>query len=217
MKLDKDSFDVIIGMTVLMVGLISVVLLFIHNRFVSWPLAGLFFLFLLFVIWFHRVPSRESKGNENSVLAVADGKVVIVEKAFEKEFLKKECIQVSIYMNFFDVHANFWPISGEVSYCKYHPGKYLLAFKPKAAEENEHYSTCLHNEYGDVFYKQIAGTFARRIVSYSKEGLEVEQGKQMGIIKFGSRIDMFLPLDADIKVKVGDLTRACETLIAEFN
>ena len=207
----------IIGMTVLMVGLISVVLLFIHNRFVSWPLAGLFFLFLLFVIWFHRVPSRESKGNENSVLAVADGKVVIVEKAFEKEFLKKECIQVSIYMNFFDVHANFWPISGEVSYCKYHPGKYLLAFKPKAAEENEHYSTCLHNEYGDVFYKQIAGTFARRIVSYSKEGLEVEQGKQMGIIKFGSRIDMFLPLDADIKVKVGDLTRACETLIAEFN
>ena len=217
MKLDKDSFDVIIGMTVLMVGLISVVLLFIHNRFVSWPLAGLFFLFLLFVIWFHRVPSRESKGNENSVLAVADGKVVIVEKAFEKEFLKKECIQVSIYMNFFDVHANFWPISGEVSYCKYHPGKYLLAFKPKAAEENEHYSTCLHNKYGDVFYKQIAGTFARRIVSYSKEGLEVEQGKQMGIIKFGSRIDMFLPLDADIKVKVGDLTRACETLIAEFN
>ena len=217
MKLDKDSFDVIIGMTVLMVGLISVVLLFIHNRFVSWPLAGLFFLFLLFVIWFHRVPSRESKGNENSVLAVADGKVVIVEKAFEKEFLKKECIQVSIYMNFFDVHANFWPISGAVSYCKYHPGKYLLAFKPKAAEENEHYSTCLHNEYGDVFYKQIAGTFARRIVSYSKEGLEVEQGKQMGIIKFGSRIDMFLPLDADITAKVGDLTRACETLIAEFN
>ena len=217
MKLDKDSFDVIIGMTVLMVGLISVVLLFIHNRFVSWPLAGLFFLFLLFVIWFHRVPSRESKGNVNSVLAVADGKVVIVEKAFEKEFLKKECIQVSIYMNFFDVHANFWPISGEVSYCKYHPGKYLLAFKPKAAEENEHYSTCLHNEYGDVFYKQIAGTFARRIVSYSKEGLEVERGKQMGIIKFGSRIDMFLPLDADIKVKVGDLTRACETVIAEFD
>ena len=142
---------------------------------------------------------------------------MIVEKAFEKEFLKKECIQVSIYMNFFDVHANFWPVSGEVSYCKYHPGKYLLAFKPKAAEENEHFSTCLHNAYGDVFYKQIAGTFARRIVSYSKEGLEVERGKQMGIIKFGSRIDMFLPLDADVKVKVGDLTRACETVIAEFN
>ena len=171
----------------------------------------MFFLFLLFVIWFHRVPSRTAKGDEKSVLAVADGKVVIVEKAFEKEFLKKECIQVSIYMNFFDVHAN------EVSYCKYHPGKYLLAFKPKAAEENEHFSTCLHNEYGDVFYKQIAGTFARRIVSYSKEGLEVERGKQMGIIKFGSRIDMFLPLDADVKVKVGDLTRACETVIAEFN
>ena len=202
MKLDKDSFDVIIGMTVLMVGLISVILFFIHNRYISWPLAGLFFLFLLFVIWFHRVPSRTAKGDEKSVLAVADGKVVIVEKAFEKEFLKKECIQVSIYMNFFDVHANFW---------------YLLAFKPKAAEENEHFSTCLHNEYGDVFYKQIAGTFARRIVSYSKEGLEVERGKQMGIIKFGSRIDMFLPLDADVKVKVGDLTRACETVIAEFN
>lgn len=217
MKLDKDSFDVIIGMTLLMVGLISVVLFFIHNRYISWSLAGLFFVFLLFVIWFHRVPSRAPQGDEKSVLAVADGRVVIVEKAFEKEFLKKECIQVSIYMNFFDVHANFWPISGVVSYCKYYPGKYLLAFKPKAAEENEHFSTCLHNAYGDVFYKQIAGTFARRIVSYSKDGLEVERGKQMGIIKFGSRIDMFLPLDADIKVKVGDLTSACETVIAEFN
>ena len=217
MKLDKDSYDVIIGMTLLMVGLMAVVLFFIHNRWISFPLTGFFLVFMLFVIWFHRVPARTALGDEKSVLAVADGRVVIVEKAFEKEFLKKECIQVSIYMNFFNVHANFWPVTGEVSYCKYHPGKYLLAFKPKAAEENEHFSTCLHNQYGDVFYKQIAGTFARRIVSYSKEGLEVERGKQMGIIKFGSRIDMFLPLDADIKVKVGDLTRACETVVAEYN
>ena len=123
-------------------------------------------------------------------------------------------MQVSIYMNFFDVHANFWPVTGEVSYYKYHPGHYFLAFHPKASELNEHSSTAIRNSHGEIFFKQIAGTFARRIVCYSKPGAHETAGEQCGIIKFGSRIDMYLPLDADIKVKVGDLTRAGETVIA---
>ena len=123
---------------------------------------------------------------------------------------------MSVYMDFFNVHVNFWPISGEVTYYKYHPGKYLLAFLPKASELNEHTSVAIRNMYGEVFFKQLAGTFARRIVCYAKVGGTGERGSQCGIIKFGSRIDMYLPLDAKIKVNLGDEVRACETIIAEL-
>ena len=148
--------------------------------------------------------------------AVADGEIVILEKVYEPEYLKRECIQVSIYMNFFNVHVNFWPMDGEVSYYKYHPGKYYLAFLPKASELNEHSSVGMRNAYGEILFKQLAGTFARRIVCYAKPGDVVKKGSQCGIIKFGSRIDMYLPLDADIKVEIGDDVRACETVIAEL-
>ena len=110
----------------------------------------------------------------------------------------------------------FWPMSGRISYYKYHPGRYLLAFLPKASEKNEHSSTAIANQHGEIFFKQIAGTFARRIVCYSKEGDQVERGKQCGIIKFGSRIDIFLPLDAEILVSEGEFTKACITPIARL-
>jgi phosphatidylserine decarboxylase len=120
-------------------------------------------------------------------------------------------------MNFFDVHANFWPVTGEVTYYKYHPGKHLLAFKPKASEENEHTSVCIRTKSGsEVLFKQHAGTFARRIVNYAKPGMKVKAGEQCGIIKFGSRLDIFLPADAEVKVRIGDLTTACETVIAQL-
>jgi len=125
-------------------------------------------------------------------------------------------MQVSIYMNFFNVHVNFWPMNGEVSYYKYHPGKYYLAFLPKASELNEHSSIGMKNSHGEILFKQLAGTFARRIVCYAKPGNIEKKGEQCGIIKFGSRIDMYLPLDADIKVEIGDDVRACETVIAEL-
>lgn len=172
--------------------------------------------FGLFVTWFHRAPVRPCNTEEGIVTSVADGRVVIVEKVYEREYLHRECIQVSVYMDFFDVHANYWPMTGEVTYYKYHPGRYLLAFLPKSSEKNEHSSTAIRNRYGEILSKQIAGTFARRIVCYSEEGMETECGKQCGIIKFGSRIDLFLPLDADIKVKIGDHARACETVIADL-
>ena len=155
-------------------------------------------------------------GADNVVTSVADGRVVIIDKVFEPEYINGECIQVSVYMDFFNVHVNYWPIDGEVSYYKYHPGKYMLAYLPKASELNEHTSVGVKSQYGDVFFKQLAGTFARRIVCHAKPGNAVVKSEECGIIKFGSRIDMYLPLDADIKVKIGDLVRGSESIIAEL-
>lgn len=217
MKIDKDSHITILWIDCLITAVAAAGLFFIHNLFISIPLAVFLMLFAVFVVWFHRVPDRTlPQLDEKAITSVADGKVVIVEKVFEKEYLKKECVQISVYMDFFDVHTNFWPLSGEITYYKYHPGKYLLAFLPKASEENEHSSTAIRNDHGEIFFKQIAGTFARRIVCYSKEGANEERGAQCGIIKFGSRIDLFLPLDAEINVKVGDFTRACQTVIGRL-
>lgn len=216
MKIDKDSHGTIAKVCLSSLLIAGLSLWLIPIWAVSIPIASVFFFLACFTVYFHRVPVRNIVGSDKIVSSVADGKVVILEKAFENEYLKRECIQVSIYMDFFDVHANFWPLTGKVTYYKYHPGKYLLAFKPKASEENEHSSTAIKSQYGEIFFKQIAGTFARRIVCYSKEGAEEVAGQQCGIIKFGSRIDIFLPLDAKIKVKKGDFTRACETVIAEL-
>ena len=205
--------------TVLLVWSISLVFAFVILRFIPWtfisyPLAVIPMFFMGFVLFFFRVPDRQSIGADNDVTSVADGKIVVIDKVYEGEYLKSECLQVSIYMDFFNVHVNFWPVSGEVKYYKYHPGKYMLAFLPKASELNEHTSTAISSPYGDVFFKQIAGTFARRIVCYAKPGSEEVKGTQCGLIKFGSRIDMYFPLDAEIKVKLGDYVKASESVIA---
>ena len=217
MRIDKNSYG-----SVALVYVLSAIAAFIVLKFCNVLLVQILVLaFLLaFCIWqtlFFRVPVREANGSEKLVSAVADGEIVLIKRVYEPEWLKSECIQVSIYMDFWDVHANFWPVCGEVTYYSYHPGKHFLAFKPKASEENEHTCTCIRTCDGkDVFFKQLAGGFARRIVCYSNPGLVTEAGKQCGIIKFGSRVDMFLPLDAKICVNVGDMTRACETIIAEL-
>lgn len=217
MKIDHNSYGTIASVYAICAILVFLTFHFIHIEWIRWPLAVLALGMCMFITYFFRVPRRQQIGNGTAVSSVADGKVVIIDRVMENEYLKRECIQVSVYMDFFDVHANFWPVTGEVSYYKYHPGKYLLAFLPKASELNEHSSTCIRTENGkEVFFKQIAGTFARRIVCYAQEGMKVESGKQCGVIKFGSRIDMFLPLDADIQVEIGDYTRACETIIANL-
>ena len=215
-KIDNDSYG-----TILTSWCICAVLIFLSARYIpivwiSIPLCVFMVVFMVFITWFFRVPDRETPDSENDrlVTSVADGKVVICEKVFEKEYLQKECIQISVYMDFFDVHCNFWPVSGEVTYYKYHPGKYLLAFHPKSSELNEHASSAMKNAYGEVFFKQIAGTFARRIVCYSEPGKMEYRGEQCGVIKFGSRIDMFVPLEAEVKVKVGDKVKAVEDVLA---
>ena len=217
MKIDRNSHLEVISVLGCSIALSILSLRFIPIIWLSWFIS-LFFVWLgIFVTYFFRVPRRESQGNDKDLTSVADGQVVIIGEAYEGEYLKSKCIQISVYMNFFDMHANFWPVDGEVTYYKYHPGKHWLAFKPKASEENEHSCTAIRTANGtEIFFKQLAGTFARRIVNYAEPGMKVRAGNQCGIIKFGSRIDMYLPLDADIKVKIGDVTRACETVIAQL-
>lgn len=217
MKIDKDSYGSIALIYGISAAIAAVLLLFVPYPVVKWPCL---MLILWFVIWqtaFFRVPVRKRAGSGNAVTSVADGRVVIVEKAFEPEVLKKECLQISVYMNFFDVHSNFWPADGKVVSYEYHPGDHFFASHPKASVLNEHTCVLMKNPEGkEVFFKQIAGGFARRIACHAAPGQKVMAGTQCGIIKFGSRIDMFLPLDADVKVQVGDLVRACETILANI-
>ncbi len=216
MQLHKDCTGTIVSILIVSLVVMGLVVAFIHPVFISSPLCVLIVAFMGFVIWFHRLPERPVEYPDKIISAVADGEVVIVENAYEKEYLKRDCIKISVFMSFFDVHSNFFPMNGEISYYKYHDGKYILAFLPKSSEKNEHSSTAIRNQYAEILFKQIAGTFARRIVCYSEEGKQVRAGEDCGIIKFGSRIDYFLPLDAEIKVKVGDRLHACESIIAEI-
>ena len=216
MSIHKDCYSTI-GI-VWAVGLIlaGLLLFFLPVLVITIPLCILIFAVMLFILFFFRVPQRNVVEGENVVTSVADGKVVVIDKVYEPEYFKGECLQVSVYMIFFNVHANFWPISGEVTYYKYHPGKYMLAFLPKASELNEHSSVGIRSAYGDVFFKQLAGTFARRIVTDAVPGEKEVKGELCGIIKFGSRIDMYLPLNTDIKVSLNQKVKACETVIAEL-
>jgi Phosphatidylserine decarboxylase len=190
---------------------------FVEIWWIEWPVLLALIWFCRWQIMFHRVPVRNSAGSDVNVTAVADGKIVAINRVYEKEWLKRDCLMTSIYMDFWDVHANFWPVDGKVAYSRYHPGKHFLAFKPKASDENEHTCTSVRTDYGvEVFFKQLAGGFARRIVCYAVPGLGVRAGEQCGIIKFGSRIDIYLPLEAEIKVAIGQQVRACETVIASL-
>ena len=218
MKLDKNTYG-----TVLLVYAIAVALLFAMFSlgggclWIKIPLALAILWFCLWQTMFHMVPLRQRAGSRETVSAVADGKIVHIDKVFESEWLNREMTMISIYMDFWDVHANFWPVDGTVTYAAYHPGKHFLAFKPKASLENEHTCTCIRTSDGkDVYFKQLAGGFARRIVNYAKVGMKVEAGRQCGIIKFGSRIDIYLPLEAEVLVTMGQTVRASETAIAKL-
>lgn len=213
----KDCYGTILLVWLICAPLAYLIMRFIPWPFISYPLCTIPMFFMGFVLFFFRVPSRVRVGADNQVTSVADGKIVVIDKVVENEYIKGECLQVSVYMDFFNVHVNYWPIDGNVTYYKYHPGKYMLAFLPKASELNEHTSVAVRSTYGDVFFKQIAGTFARRIVCHANPGADVMKSDECGIIKFGSRIDMYLPLDAVIKVKLGDTVRGSETVIAELN
>ncbi len=217
MIIQKDCYRTILLVWLVCAPLVFVMMYFIPIHWLAYILSLLPVSFMGFMLFFFRVPDRTAAAGDNVVTSVADGKVVIIEKVFEKEYINGECLQVSVYMDFFNVHVNFWPIDCKVEYYKYHPGKYMLAFLPKASELNEHASVGIMTQYGPILFKQLAGTFARRIVTYATPGEQEVKGTQCGVIKFGSRIDIYLPLDADIKVQVGDHVKACESVIAELH
>ncbi len=174
-------------------------------------------LFSLIVLQFFRVPKRVTVKNPKHIIAPADGKVVVIEEVEETEYFKGRRRQISIFMSPVNVHINFNPLSGIVSFFKYHPGKYLVAWHPKSSTENERTTIVVKHSNGtEVLFRQIAGALARRICWYVKEGDAVEQGSQFGFIKFGSRIDIFLPLDAKVLVNIDDKPVGGETVIAEL-
>jgi phosphatidylserine decarboxylase len=173
--------------------------------------------FLLMVVWFFRNPDRSVIPNDSLVLSAADGKVVVIEEVMEKEYFKDRRIQVSIFMSPLNVHANRYPISGLVTYYKYHPGKYLVAWHPKSSELNERSTIVIKDSHGKmILVRQIAGAVARRIVSYTREGKQVVQGDELGFIKFGSRVDMFFPVGTKIRVKIGDVVTGNRTVVADW-
>ncbi|MDQ2657299.1 MAG: phosphatidylserine decarboxylase family protein [Bacteroidota bacterium] len=174
-------------------------------------------IFYLLILQFFRNPVFEITANSKHVLAPADGKVVVVEETEETEYFKSRKKQISIFMSPVNVHVNRSPVSGVISFFKYHPGKYLVAWHPKSSTENERTTVAVRMQDGaEVVFRQIAGALARRIKWYIKEGQPIEQGQEFGFIKFGSRVDIFLPLDAEITVKVGDITKGGRTIIAEL-
>lgn len=172
---------------------------------------------LTFVTRFFRVPYRVINKVETGVLSPADGTIVAIEEEIEKEYFKDKRIRISIFMSPNNVHVNSYPIDGEVSYVCYHKGKYLLAKLPKSSTDNEHNTVVVRkNEQEEVLFKQIAGFVARRIVSYAEEGAQAVQGEEMGMIKFGSRVDVVVPLDSRINVKIGDKVTSKKTVLSYF-
>jgi len=187
------------------------------NNVVTWLLGVPSFLFFLFIVRFFRKPVRPLVNDEDTVYAPADGTVLVIEETEETEFLKEKRIQVSIFMSVWNVHINWFPVSGIIKYFKYHPGKFLVARVPKSSTENERTTVVIEdNKKRQILVRQIAGIVARRIISYAKEGIEVKQNSELGFIRFGSRVDVFLPLDAEVKVKLGDKTIGTNTVIAKL-
>jgi len=172
---------------------------------------------LILILQFFRNPKRYTQANDQQVLAPVDGKVVVIEEVYEKEVLKDKRIQVSVFMSPVNVHVTRYPIAGKVVFSKYHPGKYLVAWHPKSSEENERTTVVVENSsFGKVLYRQIAGALAKRIINYAKVDDTVTQGADSGFIRFGSRVDVFLPLEATINVKLNQKVKGGESIIAQL-
>ena len=215
MKIHKEGYKLIPLMAVIISGLYALLFWLIPFFIVHIVLAIAGIIFFILVIRFFRDPEVITPDKEGVIYAPAEGKVVVIEKTYEGEYHEEDRIQVSIFMSPLNVHVNRSPIKGVVDFFKYHPGKFLVAWHPKSSTDNERTSVGFKTENGvTILMRQIAGAVARRIAFYPKVGDKVNQGSSVGFIRFGSRVDLFLPLYADIKVKIGDLTKGGETEVA---
>jgi phosphatidylserine decarboxylase len=218
MTVHKEGYKIIAWSTILfgIINLLSFYFLSFWVPLLSWLLFVATFVLLLFIISFFRIPKRIFTIQENAIVAPADGKVVAIEEVQADEYFTDRRIQVSIFMSPLNVHVNRNPVTGEVAYCQYHKGKYLVAWHPKSSTENERHSIAYRKDGKEILVKQIAGAVAKRIVNYLQTGQQVIQATEMGFIKFGSRVDMLLPLDAKVQVKIGDKPKGGVTVIAEW-
>ncbi len=207
----------IILITLLIVGSLF---LLIDNIEIPWLIKTLQIIllaFLILILQFFRNPKRHTKLNDAHLISPVDGKVVVIEEVEETEYFKDKRLQVSVFMSPINVHVTRYPIGGKVLFSKYHPGKYLVAWHPKSSEENERTTVVVENKlFGKILYRQIAGALARRIVNYAQKDQNVVQGSDAGFIKFGSRVDLFLPLDTKLKVELNQKVKGGESIIAEL-
>jgi len=216
MTVHKEGRSILLILLVVL-GLINILIDYYNPRIFWLVFIGSSILFLL-ILQFFRNPRIITRVNDKNIIAPADGKVVVIEKVREEEYLNHEAIQISIFMSPLNVHINRTPVSGVIKEFDHHPGKYLVAWHPKSSSENEQTSMLIQTEAGlKILVKQIAGAVARRIKWYVKAGDQLVQGNEFGFIKFGSRVDVLLPLDADIKVAIGDKTTGGKTILAEIN
>lgn len=214
----KEGYKIIIITFILVIAATLLVDGFITISWLRFVLLITLLVFLILILQFFRNPKRITSLNEKQVVSPVDGKVVVIEEVFEKEFFNEKRLQISVFMSPINVHVTRYPISGNIIFSKYHPGKYLVAWHPKASEENERTTVVVENStYGKVLYRQIAGALAKRIVNYAKVNDKAIQGADSGFIKFGSRVDLFLPLDTKIKVQLNQKVKGGESIIAEVN
>jgi len=188
----------------------------IHDQLIILKFIQIFALvFLIIVLQFFRNPNRQIVPKQDTITAPVDGKVVVIEEVFESEYFKDKRLQVSIFMSPINVHVTRYAVSGKINFSKYHPGKFLVAWHPKASEENERTTVVIENSvFGEILYRQIAGALARRIVNYAVEGMQVVQGEDAGFIKFGSRVDLFFPIGTKLNVNLNDVVKGNKSIIA---
>ncbi|SEL93115.1 phosphatidylserine decarboxylase [Aquimarina amphilecti] len=210
----KEGYKIISVAIVLFLGINAAA--YVSIQIDEWIIAifSITLIFLILILQFFRNPKRRTDVNDNTVVAPVDGKVVVIEEVFEKEYFKENRLQVSIFMSPINVHVTRHPINGQVKFSKYHPGKYLVAWHPKASEENERTTVVVKNNFVEVLYRQIAGALAKRIVNYAEEGEKVIQGSDSGFIKFGSRVDVYLPIGTEVNVTLNQKVRGGESIIA---
>lgn len=218
MTIHREGFKTI-ALSILIAGIINIVLSWLLGTTMLWLCLAVLFIsvfLVLFIISFFRIPNRKLTIDDKFIIAPADGKVVVIEEMHDHEYFKAKRLQISIFMSPANVHVNRNPISGEVIYSTYHPGKYLVAWHPKSSTENERHSVVLRNGSKEILVKQIAGALARRIINYLNVGDKVDQGKEMGFIKFGSRVDLLLPPGSKINVSMNQIVKGGVTIIGEL-
>ncbi|TWW02301.1 phosphatidylserine decarboxylase family protein [Chitinophaga pinensis] len=215
MKIHREGLATILLSFAVLALINGVIFYFLgHMPLLCRIVAGFSLVLFLFIISFFRIPKREMKLDESLVIAPCDGKVVVIEETYEPEYFKDKRLQVSIFMSPANVHVNRNPISGQVKLSQYHAGKYLVAWHPKSSTENERHSVVIGNSKADILVRQIAGALARRIVNYLKPGMQVTQNEELGFIKFGSRVDIYLPIGTPVSVQLEQVVRGGQTVIA---
>jgi phosphatidylserine decarboxylase len=218
MKIHKEGYkSLVLVITLLLLVNITLLVYLPVNQYFAVILLLFSLVICLFLLWFFRVPSRVPVIDDKKIISPADGRIVAIEETEETEYFKGRYLQVSIFMSPLDVHANVWPVTGTISYYRYHPGKFLVAWHPKSSIDNERNTIVIEKDNGtSILIRQIAGVVARRIVCHAREGDHAKQGDELGFIKFGSRVDLFLPAGVKLNVSIGQKVKSKTSVIASF-